>query len=198
MRKSLFRSALGALAVLVALFATLGEAETSGGGSSAGGGNDGSAKEGSAETTQPTSSQASPIPIGTDVEVAKGWNLKVNSAELNANATVAATNQFTTPDPGKQFVIVNVTITNNSGEPGEPLFEMKVSALPPSGIGVDRAFVSGLPDEINTSAQMQPGASMTGALVFEIPSAEVPGTVLLGQSQFTLSENEDQKFFAIQ
>ena len=78
------------------------------------------------------------------------------------------------------------------------MFEMKVSLLPPSGVAIDTDFVANLPDEIDISAQMQPGASVTGSLTFQVPSDQVNGSVLLGQSQFTMDEAKDQKFFAIQ
>jgi hypothetical protein len=189
MSKKYLRAGLGVCLIAVAMFATLGESSSSG--SSDSGDKD-------EKSAAPASSQAAPIPLGTDVEVAKGWNMKVNSAELDGNATVAAANEFFTPDEGKQYVLVNVTITNNSDQPDEPLFAIDISALPPTGVAVDPAFLVGLTGEIETSAQMQPGASMTGVIPFEIASADVAGTVLLGESTFTLDEAEDQKFFAIQ
>lgn len=193
--KKWLRGGLAVFVIGAGMFATLGEAESGGGDSADSGGGD------STETTAvdaAASTQQNPIPLGTEVEVAAGWNLKVNSAELDANATVAAVNQFFTPDPGNQYVIVNVTVTNKSDQPGEPMFNMKLSLLPPSGVGIDEEFVTGVPGELDTSAQMQPGATATGSLVFQVPSAEVGGTVLLGQSQFTMDEAGDQKFFAIQ
>lgn len=195
--KSWLRGVLAVVVIAAGMFATLGEGES--GGDSSGKTDDKGAEQAEKESEKAAAStQESPIPMGTDVEVAAGWNLKVNSAELNANATVAAANQFNTPQAGNQFVIVNVTITNNSDQPGEPWVNLKLSLLPPSGVAKDTALVAEVPGEIDTMAQMQPGATATGVLIFEVPSAEVPGTVLLGQSQFTLDEAKDQKFFAIQ
>jgi hypothetical protein len=194
--KKWLRGGLAVLVIGAGMFATLGEAESGGGGDSADSGNGDSTETTAAEAA--SSTQENPIPLGTDVEVAAGWNLKVNSAELDANATVAAVNQFFTPDPGNQYVIVNVTITNASDQPGEPWTNLKVSLLPPSGVSKDREILIGLPNEIDTMAQMQPGASVTGVVPFQVPSAEIGGTVLLGQSVFTLDEAADQKFFAIQ
>jgi hypothetical protein len=177
--------------IAAAVFATLGEGDN--GGKASSGGNK------TATTAKaPASTQKNPIPIGTDVEVAKGWNLKVNSAEMNANATVAAGNEFNTPDPGKQYVLVNVTITNHSDQPEAPLVNMKISLLPASGVAVDATFVAGVSGGLDTTAQMQPGASATGTIPFQVPSDQVTGTVLLGQSQFTIDAAKDEKFFAIQ
>lgn len=180
------RASLAVGITAVALFATVAEGENS---SSSGGGS---------ETTAVASSQAAPIPIGTAVEVAADWDLKVNSAELDANATMAAANMFNTPKPGSQYVLVNVSVTNNSDQPEPPFTNLKLSLLPPSGVAIDSAFVAGVPGALDTSAQMQPNATATGSVVFEVPSTDVPGSVLLGQSLFTLDTKKDQKFFAIQ
>lgn len=200
--KKWLRGGLAVLVIGAGMFATLGEAESGGGDDSGNGDSTETTVSGdSTETTAPeaaSSTQENPIPLGTDVEVAAGWNLKVNSAELDATATVAAVNQFFTPDPGNQYVLVNVTITNASDQPGEPWVNLKVSLLPPSGVSKDREILIGVPNEIDTMAQMQPGASVTGVVPFQVPSAEVGGTVLLGQSVFTMDEAADQKFLAIQ
>ena len=194
--KKWLRGGLAVLVIGAGMFATLGEGESGGGGESGDSGNGDSTETTAAEAA--ASTQENPIPLGTDVEVAAGWNLKVNSAELDANATVAAVNQFFAPDPGNQYVLVNVTITNTSDQPGEPWVNLKVSLLPPSGVSKDREILIGLPNEIDTMAQMQPGASVTGVVPFQVPTAEIGGTVLLGQSVFTMDEAADQKFFAIQ
>lgn len=199
------RGGLGVVLIFAAIFATLGEGEESGTGSGSSGKkadtpaavqND--EDTAGSETAAPESSPDNPIPLGTEIEVAKDWMLTVNSAELDGNATVAAGNQFMTPDEGKQYVLVNVTLTNNSDQPGSPMMNVRLSLLPPSGVAVDSALVVSLADEIQLSADMQPGASMTGVIPFEVNSADVAGTVLLGQSQFTLDKAKDQKFFAIQ
>lgn len=204
MRKWL-RGGLAVLVIVVGMFATLGEAESGGDGDSSASGDGDSTETTTAEESASTttteaaaSTQENPIPLGTEVEVAAGWNLKVNSAELDANATVAAVNEFFTPDPGNQYVLVNVTLTNTSDQPDEPWINLKVSLLSPSGVAQDPEILIGLPNEIDTMAQLQPGASLTGDVPFQVPSAEIGGTVLLGQSQFTLDEAKDQKFFAIQ
>jgi len=182
----------------LAVYATVGSSEESGKGSGGTATTAAASENGSTTPPPAASTQQNPIPLGTDVEVAAGWNLKVNSAELNANATVAAANQFNKPEPGKQFVLVNVTITNRSDQPSAPFTNLKVSLLPPSGVAADSAFAAAIPGEIDTTAQMQPGASITGVIPFQVPTADVTATVLLGQSVFTLDAKKDQKFFAIQ
>ncbi len=181
-----FRYVFGALAITAALFATVGESGSSG------------SKEPDSKKDAPASSQAAPIPIGTLVTVADGWDVKVNSAEMDANATVAAANQFNTPEAGKQYVLVNLSITNNSDQPAAAFTNVKFSLLPLSGIADDFTLAAGVPGEISETADMQPGSTATGVMVFEVPVDQVAGTVLLAQSVFTMDEAKDQKFMAIQ
>lgn len=194
----------------VALFATLGEAsKESGSGSASNPAPNAqqttivSAKSGdgkSSETTAAASSAASPIPLGTPTTIAEGWELTVNSANLNADAIVAAENQFAEPEAGTHFVLVNVTIANHSDEPAAPLFETKISMLPPSGVAIDTSLSCSVytAEKLETTAQMQPGSSQTGNLCFEVKEADIATSLLLGEPQFTMDELEDQRFFAIQ
>jgi hypothetical protein len=187
MRREWIRNALGAVLIGLALFATIGE-----------GGNDDASNKSSNQSSQPASSQAAPIPIGTSATVAKGWDVKVNSSTLDFNAEAAAANQFNTPTDGTQYVAVNVSVTNSSGDPASPFTNVKLSLLPTSGVAISTAFVAGIAQQLDPSAQMQPGATATGVVVYEVPVADVASAVLLGEPLFTLDQTKDQKFFAIQ
>ena len=189
MSRNWIRNSLGAAVIVVALVATMGEGSSSK--SSSGSGN-------SDTPTTAKSSAAAPTALGTSVTVAKGWDVKVNSAQLNADAELKAANMFNTPDPGNQFVTVNVSVTNNSSKPSSPFTNVKLSLLPPSGVAISSAFVAGVGGALDTSAQMQPGATATGVLVYEVPAAQVTGSVLLGEPFMTLDTAKDQRFFALQ
>jgi hypothetical protein len=149
-------------------------------------------------TSGPGATKDDPVPIGTEVTPAKNWTIKVNTANLDAGAELARANQFNKPRiAGNKLITVNVTIHNGSDKPGMAMTEMKVGALPPSGVKVDQSFAIAGVDTLNPAAQLQPGASVTGTLVFELPVADIPTTVLLAEPQFSLDENEDQRFLAI-
>lgn len=147
----------------------------------------------------PGATKDDPAPIGTEVTAAKDWTIKVNSSNLDATADLAAKNMFNKPQiAGNKLVTVNVTIHNGSDKPAMALTSMKVGALPPSGVRVDQVFAVVGVDTLNPAAQLQPGASITGTLVYELAPADIPSTVLLAEPQFTLDTNEDQRFLAIQ
>jgi hypothetical protein len=195
------RSGLAVVAIGVGLFATLGESSTKTDSNTATNNapNAGQAGGGSGGTSAPAADKSKPIAIGTPAEVAKGWTVTVVSAETNADATLKAANDFNKPEAGKQFVTVKVTVTNNSDKPAAPLTNVKLSLLPGSGVAVDSAFTcTGLPDKFDSMAQMQPGATLTGNLCFQVKTEEVPTVLLLAEPQFTVDKVQDQKFFAIQ
>jgi hypothetical protein len=151
------------------------------------------------EAAGPGATKDNPAPIGTEVSPAKDWTIKVNSADLDAGAGLAKLNMFNKPQvAGNKLVSVNVTIHNGSSRPGMAMSAMKVAALPPSGVTVDESFAIAGADTLNSSAQLQPGASITGVLVYELAPADIAGTVLLAEPQLTLDQNEDQRFLAIQ
>ncbi len=186
MARSWIRNVAGAVLIVAAVFATIGEGDSK---------SDASSK--SNGTSAPASSQSAPIPVGTSATVAKGWDVKVNSANLNANADMTAANEFNTPTAGSQYVSVNVSLTNSSDKPDVPFVNVKLTLLPKSGVAISTTFVAGVAGEIEPTAQMQPGATATGVFVFEVPTADVVGVVLLGEPEFTLDTTKDQKFFAL-
>lgn len=92
-----------------------------------------------------------------DTASADGYDIKVNSVNYNAGT------EFDTPDTGKQYVIINVTITNNTGEKQSyNPFDFKLNA---NGNATDVGeIVSGVKDELH-SGELDNGASVTGNLV---------------------------------
>jgi len=185
----------------VAAFATIGESSEDSGKSANPAPNAGATTGDVAEeSSDAASSSSEPIPVGTATRVAKGWDVTVNSANLNADAILAADNQFSTPEAGSHFVLVNVTVANNSDEPAMAMTNVSLSMLPASGVAIDSTFscVASVPDALDISASMQPGAVATGNVCFEVKEAEIATSLLLGAPTFTLDEAEDQRFFAIQ
>jgi hypothetical protein len=189
------------VAIGLALLATLGETSTKTESNTATNNAPNAGQTGgtSAPAAEQSGDKSKPIPLGTTVEVAKGWTVGVVSAELNADATLKAANSFNKPEAGKQFVTVKVTVTNNSDKPAAPGSNVKFSLLPGSGVAIGTEFTcAGLPDKFDSMAQMQPGATLTGNLCFQVKTEDVPTVLLLAEPQFTLDKVKDQKFFAIQ
>jgi hypothetical protein len=145
----------------------------------------------------PGSSAADPAPLGTEVTPAKGWPVKVNSANLDADADVAKAARYMTPSPGNKYVAVDITTTNGTGRPAAIGTGVTLKLLGSSGVAHDRAYLTQYPKELDTMAQLQPGVTVSGMLVFEVPADEIPSLVLLAEPLLTLDENEDQRFLAL-
>lgn len=200
MAGSRVRSGLAVAAIGVALFATLGEASTSKPSDNAAP-NAGATSPPAAKSSDPTDPPSrEPIALGTPVEVAKGWTLTVNSANLDADAQLAAVNEFNTPQPGEKFVLVNVTLTNGSDTPASGSMNVDLSILPPSGVAVDSSFSCfvSAPGQLDLMAQMQPGSTATGDVCFGVKVEDIPNSLLLAEPSFTMDKVEDQRFFALQ
>jgi hypothetical protein len=207
MGKRTIRAGAAILVVLAGLFATVGEGST---GSSGDSGNRAPNAQSSSDSTAPGDAKADdgagkegadkakPISVGTQIKVSSGWDFKVNSVNQNANEQLAQANEFNTPEDGKQFVLVNVTMINKSGKPDAPLTNLKMSLLPPSGVAIDSSWsTAGLGDACDTTTQLQPDAEYTCNAVFEAKPDEVGNSLLLVEPQFTLDENGAQRFFAL-
>lgn len=109
------------------------------------------------ETTESTDPLDQDFKVG-DVVSYKGYEIKVNNVQYNDGT------EYNKPKEGQQFVIVNVTITNNTDEKQtyNP-FDYKLNA---DGNATD--LMSYLPDvDTLNSGELDPKASVTGNLVGE-------------------------------
>lgn len=94
--------------------------------------------------------------VGDTVDV-KGYEIKVNSVEYSEGG------EFMKPDEGKQYVIVNLTITNNAGERKSynPLDYSLVADGNSESAGF--TYLDGV--ETLSSGDLDEGATVTGNLV---------------------------------
>ncbi len=136
------------------------------------------------------------FPIGTSFEVAKGWKVTVVSAEINANATMAAESSIFTPDSGKQYVIVRLKIENVGKDPDTVFTNVDLNLLSKTGATINTTFAS-LPDRLDITTQLQPGGTVTGSMVYEVPKTDLDTLVLLAEPAFTIDELKDQRFFRV-
>jgi hypothetical protein len=148
---------------------------------------------------QPGTGKDNPAPIGRTVSPAKGWTVTVNSAELNANQRMKARNEFLDPSPGKQYVLVNITVANQSDRPDTIGSQLQFSLATKGGRDIDElaSCVADVPDEVRSLDQLQPKGTVTGNLCFEATPAEVDGATLLAEPLITLDKLEDQQFLAL-
>lgn len=117
-------------------------------------------------------SRDDPLPIGSTVDLGNNWSVTVNAADTSADAAVAAAEAFNDPpEPGKRYVVVNVSATNNGNTADAP--EIDVSLFGSSGVEHDGGnFVTPPDPRFDTVTELEPGAATAGNLVFVVDTAE--------------------------
>jgi hypothetical protein len=122
----------------------------------------------------------------------------VNSVNLNANDLVASGNQFNKPPAdGTVYVMANVTTTYNGDEASDKT-GVQFQAVGASSNKVLDAGGSSYPvppDQYQQLTEVFKGGSLTGNMVFEVPTADVDSLVLIGHALLSFND-KDRAFFA--
>jgi hypothetical protein len=136
----------------------------------------------------PPGDRLNPYRLGTAAKLTQGWQMKVNSATLNADAEVeAVTDQYgnpvnSPPPVGAQYTLVNVSMTYVGGG-SRSLPGYLQSGVWTVGAGKGGYDVYGCqppPRDLNSDFTPVPsGQTVTGNLCFEIASNDA-GTLRLG------------------
>lgn len=145
----------------------------------------------------PPGDRSNPYPLGTTATLQDGWQLKVNSALINADTEVEAVkDQYgdpvnPVPPSGAQYTLVNVSMTyQGDGSPTLPGYLLFVQAegAGNAGYGVDcigsPIRVSCQPPPLDLGSDFTPvisGQTVTGNLCFEIASKDAASLLLQGR-----------------
>ncbi|PJJ70508.1 uncharacterized protein DUF4352 [Diaminobutyricimonas aerilata] len=119
-------------------------------------------------------SRENPAPIGSTVSIeaitGAAWEVSLGAPTLNATDLVKAASEYN-PDPaaGNQYAIVPATITNVGEANGSP-FELTFEFVDADGRSYTGGYVS-MEGQLADVDELLPGASATGNVVIEIPSA---------------------------
>ena len=137
------------------------------------------AEEDAAEEDADEGTRANPYPLGTELS-SSDWTVTVNSVDLDADAAVAAENQFNEgPAEGHTYILVNVTATYAGEDPDGASPWVSVSYVSPAGntfSASDRSVVT--PESFDSLATLYEGASETGNIALHVPSEDVEDGVL--------------------
>jgi hypothetical protein len=138
-------------------------------------------------------SRENPYPLGTTVSN-ENWNVTVNSVQLAATEAVLAENIVNpAPDEGDEYILVNVSATYIGNDTGNPAIDLGFGYVTADGVtitGLDTFAVA--PDALDTLTELYNGGSISGNLVFAVPSATAAdGTITARASMLG-----DDVFFA--
>ncbi|MGJ0204630.1 DUF4352 domain-containing protein [Leucobacter sp. gxy201] len=142
------------------------------------------AKEASpVETKEPAApkegTRENPYPIGSAITDGD-WTATINSVNLDGTQAVMDTNPFNeTPAEGTQYILVNVTLTYNGDNPDGSMPMMIAEYVTVDGNTINSFDKMVLPPEqFDNVSTLYTGASTTGNLAFEVPSATASEGVL--------------------
>jgi hypothetical protein len=124
----------------------------------------------------------------------------VTQAVLDADDIVLNHSEFNpSPQPGNHFVLVGLQATRTAAPAtAAARFSHEVFAqfLGSGGIAYDEAF-GDIPDPLAETGAAEPGDSVTGYLLFEVPSAEITGGLLRLFTE-ALAPDDKAVFFALE
>ena len=150
------------------------------------------------DPTRASSSFDDPFPIGSQVTPAKGWSIKVNSADLNADGAMSAASATNTPEPGKHFVIVNVTIGNGNDSAGLYPLHLSTALATKSGREVDNEDCTAIPPSpLDAGTEIGAGETMTGNICFEGTADEIVGSALVAGATFSDEAQDGRQYLAL-
>lgn len=131
-----------------------------------------------------------PLPMGETIE-GSGWEVTVNSVNLDATADVSAANQFNPkPDEDEKYILVNMTLERTGNSAAHP-FAIQVGFVNSNGITI-RESAAVVPERIDLLAEMQPEATFTGNVGFLIDTDSAAG----GTLSITPGDREDRVYVA--
>ena len=135
--------------------------------------------------------RSNPAPAGTSVTVkdvagSPTYTVVIGAVNMDAGAQVAADNQFNEPaKPGTQYIIIPVTFTYIGKETGTPGSDVNVNFVSAAGTTHRSSDVNTVVNnDINSLNELYPGATGSGNVVIEVPSADITKGLLTIGSLF--------------
>ncbi len=161
------------------------------------GDNAAAADEGESTEAPAAGTRENPLPLGTTAKVGD-WEITVASVNLLANDAVAQANQFNSPPvAGSQYVMAALTAKYVGADSGTFWTDMSAKFIGSAGNTFDQGGSSYavVPTPITDTGETFPGASVSGNLVFEVPSDQVEGGALILEE--SISFDDTRTFFAV-
>jgi hypothetical protein len=150
-------------------------------------------------------SRSNPYPLGTTVTLTHGFQFKVNSATLNADAEVEAVkDQYGNPvnpppTAGNQYALVNATVTYVGQDPSYLGERIKSDLLAEADHDLNPYYPDDQctppPLDLGSVGEVTTGQGATGNLCLEITTSDA-ATLMLG-GYVTNGQNTDLFWFAL-
>lgn len=136
-------------------------------------------------TEEEAAGDATPLPLGESATIGD-YDVAVTSVVLNANEPIAAANQFNEAPTG-QFVLIELTVTYNGVEEGNPWID-----LAPTFVGSDARQYDSCPAVLPKDAMDVPTLEKTGSATyqecFDVPAEAIQGGTIFLEPLFSLED----------
>ncbi|HCG45872.1 hypothetical protein [Corynebacterium flavescens] len=154
-------------------------------------------------TARPQSSRENPLPMGSTIED-ENWSVTINSVNFDGDYVIMAENAANpAPDPGKQYILVNITVTLKADIPNGSKADIPNGSKPMADVeyvATDGTTsnpydkIIALDSAFKNTATVYQGGSITGDLIFEAPVATAAEGVLSARPE----RFGDKDFVALQ
>jgi hypothetical protein len=156
----------------------------------------GSAAPNSGDTTNSgyQGTRDNPVPLGQEAQVGP-WKVKVLEVTLDADDIVYNHSEFNEPPrAGSHYVLIKLEATRTGEEAAAFWVDTYYEFIGSGGETFEVAYAD-IPDPISETAEADPGASISGNLVFEVSSDQISdGTLRLSEA---FSFEDVEVFFAV-
>jgi hypothetical protein len=120
-----------------------------------------------------------PAPFGSTVRFdsdpddafTQGWDVTLESPNLDATDEVAAGYPFSDLDPGEQYASAPVTMTNLGSMRATPAVQLKFEYITPGFQVVEKPWIN-MEGTVEAIGGLDPDASGTGNVIIDIPTAD--------------------------
>lgn len=106
--------------------------------------------------------------VGQTVSTADGFDITVNSVSTTTNSG----NEFETPSPGDQWIVIDVSVKNMTGSV-QQVNPLDFTLIDSTGQHMNWTILSSLPNTHTFDlTALQPGATNRGVLEYEVPTGK--------------------------
>jgi len=131
--------------------------------------------------------RTNPLPLGTTAKVGD-WEVTIKEVNTNANDVIAAANQFNDPPAeGSQYVLATVDAKYVGAESGTFWVDMSYKFYGSGGNTFDESMAVS-PNPISNAGETFPGATISGDMVFEVPSDQIEGGAIIMEPSFSFDD----------
>jgi hypothetical protein len=120
-------------------------------------------------------SRSAPLRLGTEIQRGADWRVAVLSFDADANAEIAAANQFNEPPPeGERYVLVRLRATYSGGEEGNAGFQLNVGYIGSDNRIYEETDCGSVePDAISEQPEVVEGGTVEGNQCLLLPVAVI-------------------------